>query len=148
MTLPHFQLLFDLNRAHAVISRQFDARLGAVHGIALTELQLLWVLAKAPEQRLRRMELAEQLGVTPSGVTWMLRPLTKRRLVTTRPDPADARASFALLTEAGARLVAEALPTARHLAAEMLSPQVRGHDVSSLADLLGRLGARRSGKGE
>jgi DNA-binding MarR family transcriptional regulator len=140
MTTPHLELLLGLNRAHAVMSRHFDAKLGAVHGIGLTELQLLRTLASAPEHRLRRSDLAHQLGVTPSGVTWMLRPLTKRRLVTNNPDPADARASFAVLTEPGRRLAADALLTARHLATDLLAPQLKGHDVGAITDLMGRLG--------
>jgi DNA-binding MarR family transcriptional regulator len=147
MTIQHLDLVLDLNRAHGAISRRFDATLGAVHGIGLTELQLLHTLASAPEQRLRRGDLAQQLGVTPSGVTWMLRPLTKRRLVAARPDPTDARASFAVLTEAGSRLVADALPTARHVATELLAPHVKSQDVRSLSELMGRLGAHRSGEG-
>jgi DNA-binding MarR family transcriptional regulator len=143
MTIQHLELFLGLNRAHGVISRHFDAKLGAVHGIGLTELQLLRALETAPEHRLRRSDLAHLLGVTPSGVTWMLRPLTKRRLVTTRPDPADARASFAVLTETGARLVADALPTARHVATELLAPHVKSHDVGLIAELIRRLGDHR-----
>ncbi len=143
MATHHLEIFLGLNRAHGVISRQFDAKLGAVHGIGLTEFQLLHALASAPEHGLRRSELAHRLGVTPSGVTWMLRPLTKRRLVTTSPDPSDARASFAALTENGRRLAADALPTARHLAVELLASRVKGHDVGSIAELVGRLGEHR-----
>jgi DNA-binding MarR family transcriptional regulator len=144
MTIQHLELFLGLNRAHSVVSRYFDATLGALHGIGLTELQLLRALAGAPEHRLRRSDLAHLLGVTPSGVTWMLRPLTKRRLVTNSPDPADARASFAVLTEAGRRLAAEALPTARHLATALLAPHVKGRDLGFIADLMGRLGEHQS----
>ena len=139
MTAKHFDLFLGFNRAHAVVSRRFGATLGALHGLALNDLHLLQALEAAPEHRLRRGELARQLGVTPSGVTWMLRPLIKRRLVTSRPDPSDARASFAVLTEAGHRIVAEALPTARRLSAEVLNPHVRGQALGPLAELLAAL---------
>ena len=136
MTAKHLELFLNFNRAHALVSRRFGAALGSLHGLGLNDLHLLQALQAAPEHRLRRGELARQLGVTPSGVTWMLRPLVKRRLITSRPDPSDARASFAVLTEAGHRIVAEALPTARRLSAEVLAPHVRGQALGPLADLL------------
>ena len=94
-----------LSRAHAAASRRFGAVLGGLHGLGLSDLHLLSTLDQAPERKLRRVDLAHQLGVTPSGVTWMLRPLTKRRLVTSEPSSDDARVTFAVLTEAGHRLV-------------------------------------------
>jgi DNA-binding MarR family transcriptional regulator len=116
----HLKFFFDLNRAHARAVRRFDASLGGLHGIGLNDLQLLQALDAAPEHRLRRTDLAQELGVTPSGVTWMLRPLVKRRLVTNQPSPDDGRVTFAVLTEAGRRLVQDAIPSARVLAADML----------------------------
>src|SRR3569832_166070 len=111
MSMRHLKVFFDLNRAQAVAARRFDAQLGGLHGLALKELQLLAALDEAPEQRLRRIDLAEALQVTPSGVTWMLRPLTKRRLVTSQASDEDARVAIAVLTAGGRRLVADALPS-------------------------------------
>jgi DNA-binding MarR family transcriptional regulator len=110
----------DLNRAHAMVSRRFDQVLGGLHGIGLNDLHLLTTLDRAPARRMRRVDLARELGVTPSGVTWMLRPLTKRRLVTSEASDEDARVAFAVLTDGGRRLVADALPSGRELARELL----------------------------
>ncbi len=139
--MSHLELLFQLNRAHAVTSRQFDATLGGVHGVGLNDLHLLATLAAAPAQRMRRVDLAIQLGVTPSGVTWMLRPLTKRRLVTSEPSPDDARVAFAVLTEAGARLTRDALASARALADDTLAT-LRKTDLSALLAAVTTLGSR------
>ena len=138
MSSIHLQLFLEFNRAHAVALRRFDAELGGVHGLGLNDLQLLLALDHAPDRRLRRVDLAQALGVTPSGVTWMLRPLTKRRLVASHPHPTDARAAFAAITDAGRRLLADALPTARSVAEsllEILTPAQTAH----LADYLTRL---------
>lgn len=112
--------MLDLNRSHAMVSRRFDAVLGGLHGIGLNDLHLLSTLDRAPARRMRRVDLARELGVTPSGVTWMLRPLTKRRLVTSEASDQDARVAFAVLTDGGRRLVADAIPSARELARELL----------------------------
>jgi DNA-binding MarR family transcriptional regulator len=139
MSALHLKLFLDLNRAHAVVSRRFDAELGSVHGIGLNDLSLLNLLAEAPEQRMRRVDLAQALGVTPSGVTWMLRPLAKRRLVASEASASDARVAFAVLTDAGRRLVAEALPSARQLAAELLGAQLHKAELARVTELLARL---------
>ena len=116
MTQQHLDLVFDLHRAHAAAVRRFDAVLGSVHGVGLNDLQLMHALESAPDKRLRRVDLATALGLTPSGATWILRPLIKRGLVDSEPDPSDARASYAMLTPVGRSLLSDALATARKFA--------------------------------
>lgn len=120
MSAQALSFFLELNRAHAAASRRFDAVLGGLHGLGLNDLHLLVTLDQAPGRKMRRVDLARVLGVTPSGVTWMLRPLTKRRLVTSEPSDDDARVAFAVLTDGGRRLVADALPSGRELARELL----------------------------
>jgi DNA-binding MarR family transcriptional regulator len=142
MAAHHLAFFFDLNRAHAAIIRRFDAALGAVHGIGLNDLHLLQALDQAPDRRLRRTDLAQQLGVTASGVTWMLRPLTKRRLITSQASEEDGRVTFAVLTDAGRQMVADALPTARRIAAELLDGQVSREELARAAAVVAQLTAR------
>jgi DNA-binding MarR family transcriptional regulator len=141
MPLPahHLTFFFDLARAHAAAIRRFDGALGGVHGIGLGDLHLLQRLDQAPQRRLRRIDLAQQLGVTASGVTWMLRPLTKRGLVTSEASEADGRVTFAVLTAAGRQLVADAVPTARQIAADLLEGQVGKEELARAAAVLARL---------
>jgi DNA-binding MarR family transcriptional regulator len=140
MSANHLDCFFDLARANAVANRRFDVELGGVHGIGLGDLHLLHALDRAPERRLRRVDLARQLGVTPSGVTWMLRPLGRRRLVANAPSETDARVAFAVLTDAGQRLLADALPTARELAAEYLAKRATHQELATVTSVLARLG--------
>jgi DNA-binding MarR family transcriptional regulator len=132
----------ELNRAHAAASRRFDAALGGWHGIGLNDLHLLATLAAAPDRRMRRVDLARELGVTPSGVTWMLRPLTKRRLVTSEASEDDARVAFAVLTEGGRRLVEEALPSGREIARELLEGHTTKQALASATGLCAHLAPR------
>jgi DNA-binding MarR family transcriptional regulator len=126
----HLDFFLTLNRTHAVVSRRFDAELGGLHGVGINDLHLLCALDEAPEGRLRRVDLARALGLTPSGVTWILRPLIKRRLVASEPSPEDARVAFAALTPAGKRLVADARPSARRLAQAMLDEHPTKQDAA------------------
>lgn len=138
---PHLDFFLSLNRTHAIVSRRFDAELGGLHGLGLNDLHLLCALDDAPERRLRRVDLARSLGLTPSGVTWILRPLIKRRLVATEPSVDDARVAFAVLTPAGQRLVTDARPSARRLAQAMMDEHPNKHEVARAAAFITRLNA-------
>ena len=97
-----------LSRAWATLSRRLDSALGSHHGISFADYQLLLQLQRAPGGRLRRVDLAEKLGLTASGVTRSLLPLEKIGLVTRQSDPRDARVGYALITETGSELVTNA----------------------------------------
>lgn len=97
-----------LARANAVLVRRFDNALGSHHGISFGDYQLLNHLARAPGGKLRRIDLAERVGLTASGVTRSLLPLEKIGLVTRESDPRDARVGFAVVTPAGHEMVVNA----------------------------------------
>jgi DNA-binding MarR family transcriptional regulator len=107
-------------KAHAALSRRFDTTLGGLHGISFSDFQLLHQLNRAAGNRLRRVDLAERLGLTPSGVTRSLLPLEKIGLVARQADTRDARVGYAVLTASGKRLLNEASETARTTAQELL----------------------------
>ena len=135
---PHLDFFLSLNRTHSVVSRRFGAEIGGLHGLGLNDLHLLCALDEAPGQRLRRVDLARALGLTPSGVTWILRPLIKRRLVATEPSANDARVAFAVLTPAGQRLVTDARHSARRLANAMMDEHPTKHEAARVAAFITR----------
>lgn len=112
--------VLDLALARAVVTRDVDAALGA-HGLALGDLALLLELYDAPDGRLRRVELANRLGVTPSGVARQLQPLERMGLVGRESHARDARLALVVLTDTGRRITGEALPTAEQAAERTLS---------------------------
>ena len=87
---------------------------------------------------MRRVDLAEALGLTPSAVTRSLIPLEKIGLVSRQPDPRDARVGYAMLTKTGRRVLNEALDSAELISRETVA---RGAvtDVRSVAKALARL---------
>lgn len=113
-----------LSRAFADITRYVDARLSNIHGISFGDFMILYHLKQAHGQRLRRMDLAEQMGLSASAVTRALLPLEKIGMVGRESDPRDARVGFATLTKAGARVLEEACATAE-VACEDVLGQVR-----------------------
>ena len=127
-----------LARAHALLIRRFDSALGNHHGISFGDYQVLNHLARAPGGRLRRVDLAERLGLTASGVTRTLLPLEKIGLVTREADPRDARVGFAAVTPAGEELLLNAGVTADQVSAELLKP-IDADQLAGITDLLGQL---------
>jgi DNA-binding MarR family transcriptional regulator len=131
--------ILDLALARAVVVRDVDADLGTYHGLSLSDFAILRELGAAPGHRLRRAELAERLGVTPSGVARQLAPLERMGLVDREPHARDARLALVVLTETGERVLGEAHPTAEEAAGRALSSVWPADDRERLAGLLARI---------
>nr|WP_308288244.1 MarR family transcriptional regulator [Streptomyces corallincola] len=120
--------------------RRFDARLSGLHGVSLADFTMLLRLGRASGGRMRRVDLAEALGLTASGVTRGLAPLERIGLVTREPDARDARVAYAALTPTGRERLREMLATAEETAADLFTgPTWADEDVALLAALLTRL---------
>jgi DNA-binding MarR family transcriptional regulator len=128
-----------LLRGHAAARRRLDAELQSAHGLTVVGYEALLLLSRADEQAMRRVDLAEGLGLTPSGVTRLLDGLERQGLVAKRTCDADARVTYAVLTEAGrARLEGAScshVGSVRALFEERYDPE----ELEALAELLGRL---------
>ncbi|MDN2670506.1 MarR family transcriptional regulator [Janthinobacterium sp. SUN026] len=127
-----------LARAQALIVRRFDSALGNLHGLSFSDYQLLYQLQRAPGARLRRIDLAERLALTASGVTRSLMPLEKIGLVARQADARDARVGYAVLTAAGQELLGHASATAQAVGRELLQ-DAPAEQLGALSALLGRL---------
>jgi len=110
-----------IRRAVALWENRVDAQLGALHGLGLSDFAALHHLAGASGGRLRRVDLAQRLAVTPSGVTRLLAPLERRGIVSREADGHDARATYAVLTKSGKTLVKDATATVAALAESILA---------------------------
>jgi DNA-binding MarR family transcriptional regulator len=127
-----------LARASTALTRRFDAALGSHHGISFADYQLLKHLARAPGCRLRRVDLAERLGLTASGVTRSLLPLEKIGLVGRQSDPRDARVGYASITPTGSELVANADATVELVSAD-IAAAIPPEQLAALSALLGQV---------
>lgn len=136
MTNEQISLVLDLALARTLVARDVDHALGSHHGIGLSDFALLLELASAPERKLRRVELANRLGVTPSGVARQLGPLERRKIVARESNPADARLALVVLTEAGAKLLEQALVTAQEDAEWVLAKHWSPAEQQRLGKLL------------
>ena len=90
------------------IEKRLDSSLSAIRGISFAEYRLLRTLADLPNSWASRVDLAQAVGLTPSGVTRALRPMEKLGYVTTAKSKRDARLALASLTPHGQELVNDA----------------------------------------
>lgn len=135
---PSLEFCLRLTRAYATLTRRLDSALGSVHGLSFGDFMILYHLDRAPGKRLRRIDLAERLGLTASGVTRTLLPLEKLWLVERQPDPRDARVGYALLTDTGQQLLTYALVTVGPIAQEA-TQSMSADQIDALSGLLGQL---------
>jgi DNA-binding MarR family transcriptional regulator len=120
MNMSNLEQFLGIRRAVALWENRADAELGAVHGLSLSDFSALHHLAEAPGVRLRRVDLARRLALTPSGVTRLLGPLERRGLISREQDGHDARATYAVLTRSGKSLAKDATATLEAIADSIL----------------------------
>src|SRR5699024_8199434 len=100
---------------------------------------ILLHLSRAPEQKLRRVDLAEKVGLSASAVTRKLAPLEKIGMVKREANARDARVSFVKLARGGKRVLDEALASAE-IAASDLYPSEKEHELEAITNILIKLG--------
>lgn len=116
--------------------------LSHVKGISFAEYRLLRAISQASQQQASRVDLAERVGLSPSGVTRALQPLEKLGFVETRRGERDARLALAVLTPHGETLVHDASGVVDDIAGAILAqaPEAsaaRDTLLELLADLAG-----------
>jgi DNA-binding MarR family transcriptional regulator len=128
-----------LLRAHAATTRGFNAELVAEHGLTLSDYEVLLRLAHAPDRRLRRVDLAGEVLLTPSGITRLLAGLEQSGWVERVSCASDARVTYAQLTDEGLDKLRAAGKS--HVASirSVFGERFSREELGALRDLLQRL---------
>jgi len=126
-------------RTHAAVTRALNADLLNGHGLTLNDYEVLLHLSRADGGMMRRVDLAESVLLTASGITRLLDGLERAGYVEKRSCATDARVSYAMLTRAGREKLAAAAAT--HLAGveDRFTGRYSNAELETLAELLGRL---------
>jgi DNA-binding MarR family transcriptional regulator len=125
----------QLSKTHAEISRRLISQ-----GLGFGEFALLYHLNQSPEGKLRRIDLADKVGLTASGITRMLIPLEKLKIIERNTDEMDARARFASLTPAGKELLENAIAILSDKAEDIL-PEITGKKLEEFTEFLSEIRA-------
>jgi len=135
---PALRAWGQLLRGHAAATRLLSAELSE-HDLTINDYEALALLSQAEDGRLKRVELARRLVLTPSGVTRLLEGLEAAGLVERAACPSDLRVAYAQLTELGRERLAAAsrghVASVRALFEEYLADD----ELETLASLLERL---------
>ena len=126
-------------RTHAAIKRQLNADLLEGHGLTLSDYEVLLRLSQADDHAMRRIDLADSVLLTASGITRLLDGLERAGYVEKAACASDARVSYAKLTDSGLGKLREASVT--HLAGieELFTGRYSDEELDTLGELLARL---------
>jgi DNA-binding MarR family transcriptional regulator len=87
-----------------------ERRLADECDLSMQWFEVLIRLARSPGHRLRMCDLANQVALSPSGLTRAVDRLEEAQLVAREHCPEDRRVSYASLTDAGLARIEAALP--------------------------------------
>lgn len=138
-TPPAVRAWTRLLRAHALTTRLLSAELQADHGLTLNDFEALHVLSRAEGRRMKRVELARRLLISPSGITRLLEGLERAGFVRRATCATDLRITYAELTPEGRqRLEAASCAHVGSIRA-LMEEHFSEDEIDELGDMLGKL---------
>jgi len=128
-----------LLRGQSAATRAVNAQLVADHGLTINDYECLLLLARADDRRMRRVDLAQSLILTASGVTRLLDGLEQEGFVDRAACESDRRVTYAVLTDAGHAKLQEASKS--HVAdiRAFFERRFSAEELDQLAALLARV---------
>jgi DNA-binding MarR family transcriptional regulator len=140
----------NLHLADAVVCDEVNARLAERAGCSLIEHDVMAWLAAAPGRRLRMLDLATRLRITPGGLTRIIDRLVDRGWVE-RDRPAENRREvYATLTGAGTAKLRTARVAYSRVIEDTFARHLDEQDLLALGritdKLLDRLGFAQTGQ--
>lgn len=127
------ELIIALAFLQTQLLKQVDNHLSP-HGISFSEFMVMYYLNNAPKKTMRRIDLAENIGLSASGVTRLLNPMEKIKLVQKELNPRDARVSLVKLSGAGEQIFNDAMVSFEQSAESILKP-LNSKQIASLFEL-------------
>jgi DNA-binding MarR family transcriptional regulator len=128
-----------LLRASVSTTRLLSADLQERYGLTINDYEALLVLSHAENGRLKRVELARSLLLTPSGITRLLQGLEDAGLVERASCATDLRVTYAQLTDVGYDRLEAA--SEGHVASirALFEEHFTREEIDAIAEILGKL---------
>jgi DNA-binding MarR family transcriptional regulator len=133
----NLELLLNISLLNTSIIKKMDRGL-SVHGIAFSEFVVMYQISISPNRTIRRIDLAEEVGMSASGITRLLNPMEKIKLIEKEVSPRDARVSFVKLSHVGVELLNNAIKSVIQVSDEMLK-EFDTKDIDLLLSLAKKL---------
>jgi len=125
--------------AHSVLIGAMEKRLKDAGLPPLAWYDVLWILERTPEQRLRMSALAEQLVLTRFNVTRLVDRLVEAGLVARRQTKEDGRGYYAVVTEKGRALRKQMWTVYRPAIVELFNPHLSSAQHAEMQSAMRRL---------
>ena len=137
ITNTQSELVVLISKLNSRLTKNVEGQLN-FHGISFTEYLVLRALHKSPKKILRRIDLAEAVGLSASGVTRLIAPMEKIKLVEKEANPRDVRVSLVKLSKTGKQIYQEASVSFEHSAA-FINERLSDKQLNSLLELINKL---------
>lgn len=134
------RFIVSLAKTYSVLLKRFEGGLG--NGLGFNEFLILFHLNQSPGGKLRRIDLAEKIGITASGVTRLLLPMEKIGLIKSDSNNTDARVKFVIISKSGQEKINETQERLSDLTEEIFSPLAKkelNNLSKSLIDIGGKI---------
>ena len=128
-----------LLRAYAMTTRVLGADLQERHGLTVKDYEALLVLSQADEARMKRVDLARSLMLTPSGITRLLQGLEEAGFVERAACATDLRVTYAQLTDAGREKLQAAAEGHDAAIRALFGEHLADKEIASVTEILGKL---------
>lgn len=103
------QWFTDLIRVETRLYNAVDDRLRAAHGLTLGQFELMSIISRTKDCRV--IDIVREIAITVGAASKAVDRAEAAGWCRRTANPGDRRSSLLTLTEAGARLLAEATPT-------------------------------------
>jgi DNA-binding MarR family transcriptional regulator len=128
-----------LMRAHTVLRRELESEVLTPRGLTFNDFEAMLHLGRADDNRLRRIDLAELLMLSPSGVTRLLDGLVESGMIENVHCADDARVTWAKLTVEGVSTLECVGVNHTKVMRSLFQGSLDEAEVVQLSELLGKL---------
>ncbi|HEX3789313.1 MAG TPA: MarR family transcriptional regulator [Pseudonocardiaceae bacterium] len=108
LTLREQQVWRHYIAATRLVESEIDRQLQRDVGLPATYFEILVALSEAPDHTLRMSEVADQLRFSRSRLSHAVAKMEQSGWITRQECPSDKRGAFAVLTDAGLAVLADA----------------------------------------
>ena len=138
MLTKQIKLWANYSMVNAVVSKKLDNQLSA-HGINFSEFMILFHLDHTKDKMMKRIDLAEKIGLSASGITRLVSPMEKIGLVQKERNTRDARVSLVKISSVGQRILKDSSVSLNEASKDALSilDQKRINEMLKTLILLG-----------
>jgi DNA-binding MarR family transcriptional regulator len=125
--------------ANTHLLERLDHELQQRSHLSMTDFDILSMLAEAPDKRLRMSELADQVLVSRSRLTYRVDRLVELEYVARQECEDDRRGLFAILTDNGAKALESATPGHLGDVRAWFFASIEGDELSVMARIMSRM---------